>query len=338
MNMKSPSVPLLSICIPTCMRASILEKTINELLILEDFDDEVQLVISDNASSDQTPYVVENAIAKYPNKNIKYNKNKENIGIQNFLVALECGDGIYRKLLNDYISLDNVTLCLMKEKIRKYISQDFGTFWLCFYHNIREWKDNTKNELTINCVDDFILTVNNKITWVTNFGCFSSQVKELNKFNDKNERLLSLMYWALHLSKTRTTTIIVNINKLNSSPVPSSSRILTYNFFMPHVVWYYQIINEFTQLPPAYLRKDKKRLITDFVGNMAIHYLILRNPCGYELKGSWNILLKYFYNIPEFYLLFIRAGKIISLNIIKLILRRINLLDYAKKTKQLLKK
>ena len=49
--------PILSLCIPTYNRANILEKTISIIVSCRSFDSDVELVISDNCSTDNTRQV-----------------------------------------------------------------------------------------------------------------------------------------------------------------------------------------------------------------------------------------------------------------------------------------
>ena len=60
---------ILSICIPTVNRASILNKALTSLLSYDAFDEKVQLVIGDNASGDNTGEIVEEIIKRYPDRN-----------------------------------------------------------------------------------------------------------------------------------------------------------------------------------------------------------------------------------------------------------------------------
>ena len=84
---------LLSICIPTCNRGSILDTVILNYITNEEFDDSVELVISDNASTDNTEEIVKEIIKKYPSKKISYYKNDENIGAKNFFAVISRAKG-----------------------------------------------------------------------------------------------------------------------------------------------------------------------------------------------------------------------------------------------------
>ena len=66
--MKENKQPILSICIPTYNRWYIIEKTINSVVMQDEFQNrEVELIISDNASTDNTKSIVEQFQKKYSN-------------------------------------------------------------------------------------------------------------------------------------------------------------------------------------------------------------------------------------------------------------------------------
>jgi len=80
--------PLLSICIPTYNRANLLRSALlsvgPQVIGLED---DVELIVSDNCSPDDTEDVVKEASSRFP---IRYHKNSENIGaIKNVLILTE---------------------------------------------------------------------------------------------------------------------------------------------------------------------------------------------------------------------------------------------------------
>jgi glycosyltransferase involved in cell wall biosynthesis len=88
---------LLSICIPTFNRARYLDKNLEFLSQQKDVE-KVQIVISDNCSTDNTFEIVE----KYNNLNIKYYKQKKNIGFDNNLENLPLiANGKYVWFLGD---------------------------------------------------------------------------------------------------------------------------------------------------------------------------------------------------------------------------------------------
>ena len=292
---------LLSICIPTCNRGSILDTVILNYITNEEFDDSVELVISNNASTDNTEEIVKEIIKKYPSKKISYYKNDENIGAKNFFAVISRAKGKYAKISNDYIYMTNEGLKVLKENIRN-TSEDTGLF---FYDHLRQ-KNN--GSIMVKNVDEFIHLVNNKITWVTNFGCWTKDIQELGEYTKSNskvdEHIIQISFWALYLVDHNNITKVVDVQWNRALAVPNSKRVLTYNFFTPHVVWYYDMINDYAKLgkvKPETIVFDKKRLLSDFVGNKIVEYLILKKPCAFDLSGSWKIVMEYFGSLPYFY-------------------------------------
>jgi glycosyltransferase involved in cell wall biosynthesis len=93
------SRPLLSLCIPTYNRAGLLEPMLQSLCRqCAAFGDQLEIVVSDNASTDDTRAVVDAASAVAP---ISYFRNAENVGSRNFLLAVERASGEYAWVLGD---------------------------------------------------------------------------------------------------------------------------------------------------------------------------------------------------------------------------------------------
>lgn len=89
---------LLTISVPTYNGS----KTISNMLdvLLPQCNGQVQVLISDNASTDNTKEIIENYCMKYPQ--IKYIRNEKNIGPDsNFLQCMELAEGKYTLLLSD---------------------------------------------------------------------------------------------------------------------------------------------------------------------------------------------------------------------------------------------
>lgn len=294
------SRPIISLCIPTCNRADIISKNIYSILSLPSFTNEVQIVISDNASTDKTEQIISEIIQKHPDKDIKYYRNDKNIADNNFLKVLNYGEGIYCKLLNDYSVLSEQSLNRIIDKVRKFKDIDKKDTWLTFYFGVRGDLGG-QDEVTFDNIKDFILALNNKLTWTANFGCFKEQLDELLIYQDQSHLMLLQLFWSLHLAKTRKAIILCPLESCKCIPVPGSKRISVYNFFTPHVKNYYYIISQFIELSKKELRFDKTQLLSDFVGSKIIEYLILRKKSPFDTKGSWPILWNHFKDVPYFY-------------------------------------
>lgn len=95
--------PLLSICIPTFNRFHLLKETIESIICPPEFRNthDVEIVISDNASIDDTSDVCNYYLDLFPFK-FKYNRNEINIFDSNFENFLSLGNGEYLKLIEEH--------------------------------------------------------------------------------------------------------------------------------------------------------------------------------------------------------------------------------------------
>jgi abequosyltransferase len=94
------TTPHLSICIPTYNRAPYLRECLDSIIAsIGDRWDQVEIVISDNASPDDTPSVVVEYQRLYPQ--IKYNRNSENVVDRNFYIVSQLAFGEYVWLFGD---------------------------------------------------------------------------------------------------------------------------------------------------------------------------------------------------------------------------------------------
>lgn len=95
---------LLSICIPTWNRAAVLKNTVTALTNSRSFaDGKVEIVISDNASDDETMFTGSGFVRKFEEK-IRYWRHETPIDPHfNFQHALEMGKGKFVKLHVDYL-------------------------------------------------------------------------------------------------------------------------------------------------------------------------------------------------------------------------------------------
>lgn len=122
------STPLLSICIPTYNRARYLPECLES--IVSQFNDEeilhkVEVVIADNASTDNTTEVVERYQKKYPN--IHYFRNEKNLGFdRSFTKLIEKSRGVYCFSLGDDDALFDGAIATILKKIDKQDIPFFG--------------------------------------------------------------------------------------------------------------------------------------------------------------------------------------------------------------------
>lgn len=93
--------PVLSIAIPTHNGASYIREALESIIIqLNEIEEEIEVVVSDNASSDQTPDIMKEYQNKY--RFIRYFRNEENLGgDKNLTLAVKRSTGKYVWIIGD---------------------------------------------------------------------------------------------------------------------------------------------------------------------------------------------------------------------------------------------
>lgn len=166
--------PLLSICIPTYNRSPYLRKTIDSIIQQDDFTPEnVEIVISDNCSTDDTKTVCIEYTERY--ENIKYFRNQENIRDRNFPLVLSKGSGSLLKLCNDTLLFNKNSLKGLLELVRNNQNEKPVIFTT---------NNQDHDELTVNSLETFLYKVSFNITWI---GGFSIWKDDFNKFGNNHE-------------------------------------------------------------------------------------------------------------------------------------------------------
>lgn len=110
---------ILSICIPTYNRANCLEECLNSIAkSIAGFEDDVEIVISDNASTDTTQKVVEKFCGTL--SVIRYFRNVENIGGErNFRLVASLAEAEYILVFGDDDKMAAAAIEIILDKIKK---------------------------------------------------------------------------------------------------------------------------------------------------------------------------------------------------------------------------
>ncbi len=163
--------PLLSICIPTYNRAEYLKQSLESLVVQNKFS-EIEVVISDNCSTDNTEEICLEFQKNFPN--IKYFRNEENIRDKNFPLSLSRANGTFRKLCNDTIIYMEGTL----EYILDIVSVNQKEVPLLFFLN----GSGKLPEESVVCstFDELVYSTSYFTTWIGGFGIWESDLKNID--------------------------------------------------------------------------------------------------------------------------------------------------------------
>lgn len=123
---------LLSICLPTYNRAANLDLCLQAILSQVGNNEKVEVIVSDNASTDGTPQVVDKYSARY--QNLIYNRNDENIGAdRNIFRVMFQGTGKFIKLQGDDDFQVDGTLLPLLDTIERH--PDCGVLHINVHNN-----------------------------------------------------------------------------------------------------------------------------------------------------------------------------------------------------------
>ena len=168
---------VISLCIPTFNRGSLLFhclKSITEQDVFQN-SEEVEVVVSDNASEDWTGRIVDFFVQQYPDK-IRYHRNETNIRDKNFEKVLSLGRGTYLKLINDSFLLTRDSLKEMLAFIKEYSGKKPPLFW-----------GNTEarggDRLYCSSLDDFVSHASYYTTWTGTFGIWREHFEKIEDFS-----------------------------------------------------------------------------------------------------------------------------------------------------------
>ncbi|MFA9215711.1 MAG: glycosyltransferase [Sphingomonadaceae bacterium] len=175
--MNAPGI-VLSICIPTYNRASFLQQTLDSIVAQPAFSegDEVEVIISDNCSPDETQAVAAQFVAAWPGK-VRYFRHAPGIPAdENFAAALSHGRGQFLKLHNDNLQYRNGSVAEMLKVIKATAFEQP----VIFFTNGNMGAGQAIE--TQSSLSDFVRRVSYFATWIGGFGIWRSQFAAMPDF------------------------------------------------------------------------------------------------------------------------------------------------------------
>lgn len=247
--------PALSICIPTYNRADILRQTLEHLVSQPVFREtrEIEIVVSDNASTDSTPHVCAAFVHRFPSR-IRVFRNAENICDANFEKVLSYGQGHYLKLANDTCLFTEEGLREMISIIREYANQQDRPSLLFARSDI------AKRHVVCRTLDELLNDRSYMITWIGDFGMWRTERDLVSDFARKAETKLTQVDALLRLFRSRKNMVV--FHNVYTHPYPrkaiidySPSRIFGRN--------YLDLLNEYVvtgDLTRRAFNRERKRV------------------------------------------------------------------------------
>lgn len=285
--------PLLSICMPTHNRAAFLYRTLRSITDNPIFanGEDVEIVISDNASTDATPEVAKLFVAKYGDK-VVYSRNDVDIADKNFEKALRLARGAFRKLVND-------TLCFTDDGVRTVLTavkENIKKRPVLFFADKNEDSDSVCRGL-----DEFVREVSFLTTWIGAFGVWDDEVES---FADCSaDKQLIQTEAVLRAVADKKEAVVVNRRFGRTQSVWDKPGYVVEKVFGQY---YLDILNGYVnrgELSKQVFSAEKKRVLQQHI----LNFYFSRNM-KYDRTGLFKNLKKYYAFSPYFYTGALAAG------------------------------
>ncbi|MBB3255885.1 acetyltransferase-like isoleucine patch superfamily enzyme [Paraburkholderia bannensis] len=210
---------LLSLCIPTYNRSATLKTTLESIVTQEAFlaTNEIEVVIADNCSNDDTAQVATDYANRFPGKILFY-RNEVNIGPEkNFHLVLAKARGQFLKLHNDSLLVRDGSL----GEIVKVIRASAQLKPTIFMTNGAKGSANPIEPLAD--LDSFIQRVSYICTWIGAFGLWREQFQAIPDFLENASSRLVQTDILLKLISTGKGVLVLHGNYFFSQDVGSKS-------------------------------------------------------------------------------------------------------------------
>ena len=192
------SKPLLSICIPTYNRSKYLDQCLGALVNQERFD-EIEVVISDNCSTDDTESVGIRYQNDYPN--IIYFRNEDNVRDKNFSLALNRATGCLRKLTNDTVIYKSGSVKYMLEAAEANVDDRRQVYFL-------STGQLSADSVCADTLDEYINTAGINLTWIRSLAIWEEDCEDLGIMEDNAKSQLGQIPFLLHDSEKHGGAVI----------------------------------------------------------------------------------------------------------------------------------
>ncbi|MEI7474770.1 MAG: glycosyltransferase family 2 protein [bacterium] len=300
--------PILSICIPTYNRAKYLDKILESLVIQNAFltTDEIEIVISDNCSEDETQAVVKKYVDLFADK-IKYHRNEVNMGAdKNYENILALANGTFLKLQNDTLLTKNGSLAELVKIVKANINEKPVIFFLNGQNNHQELMKLCNN------LTEFVSYASFYSTWIGGFGLWKEDFNNLTEFSRKHELRLVQTDVILRLIASGKKAAVYNPAYFLSMTVPNKGG---YNIAEVFGQNYLSLYKEYLDsgLLNKTIYENEKQLI--LLKHIIPYYFDFNNQYNFEKTGFFKYMKDYkhdwyFYEAMEYLISHYSSSKI----------------------------
>lgn len=271
--------PLVSICIPTYNRSDCLRQTLESIICQKEFfEKKVEVVINDNASTDETESIGKLYSKKY--KGIYYFRNFRNVADKNFPIALSRAHGKLRKLNNDTAVFRNDALSYLCDMEQKY---DQERPLLFFSNGLTIGQDKEVIKDQVLDFSSFMRTISYWVTWIASFSIWDTDCKNIGSDFDGCELRLWQVKKICEIGSSKDSVAICNQHIIDSIAPPKKD--ISYGLYHVFYENYFKIIDPYvkkgvlSQETKDFLEKD---LLFNFFPNWIIQWEMNNNKLQYS--------------------------------------------------------
>ena len=312
--MSDSQQPLLSICIPTYNRSKYLKKTLESIINQEEFKPEnVEIVISDNCSTDDTEIVCREYSERY--ENIKYFRNTENIRDRNFPLVLSKGSGVLLKLCNDTLIFNQNALKELLDLVRNNQKERTAIFT----SNNNQYPDKIK----VSSLEEFLYKISFNITWIGGFSIWKDDFYTFGNTNEGCEESLWQVPCLLKYVNKKKNAVVYNRSLFTTQIVEKKN--ISYGLYKVFYTNYLGFVKKYinngvSQTCIDWLEKD---LLFNFFPYWMVKYKLQDKQLDYSKSEDLIQCVKEAYKSKPYYKKFLRLYIFTFLKIyVKKILRR----------------
>jgi len=313
--------PILTIAIPTYNRSDKLNKhlvNINTILFNYERSNFIELLISDNCSTDETYEICKKHDAIDKNYTFTYLKNESNVGSErNFIEAILKSSGKYVWLMGDDDTIcDNSIEYIVNILENNY---EVGFFFINYYKDVGKTSAMIQVGTDTYCInfDDFVSST------ISAFGMISAGVYKREILNRESmysyvDTFLPHVFWIIDIVKKYDSFIIreplfifnhpgvVETRRLSRENKRGEKEASMDNWLMAHLSLL-DLIKYIDSLSTSFKTRIKLyRYKNNENFNQIIHYKTTINKYDFStIKHTFFIMLQHFYFSPAFWVLHI---------------------------------
>lgn len=222
-------------------------------------NDEIEIIVSDNHSTDQTREVTQPFCDAFPGR-VLYFCNDSNIGaVQNFEMALSHGCGQYLRLHNDYLYTRPGSFTEIL-KVIKAVQQEKPIIFLT--NGTRPGRPPLE---VCNSFDAFMQSVSYYSTWIAGFGLWREQFQAINDFTAEEASKLPQTDVLFRMLATGCRSIVLHDTYFSILDTGKKTGHNVAEVFGKNFVLFLKMYRDRGLISPATFNQVKREVLEEYI-------------------------------------------------------------------------